>query len=147
MQYRQFFRYPTDIPIEISVPEKQLLKRKQLYNVSLGGISFKSSCYWEQNTTLTLRIPFVKPPFEATGRVVWCHQQADCFYVGVEFLQAEDNFRVRMVEQICLIEQYRHQQTAQGRKLSSEEAAMEWINRYAADYPPLDSFAMGDARD
>ncbi|MEZ5672751.1 MAG: PilZ domain-containing protein [Thiotrichaceae bacterium] len=147
MRYRQFFRYPTDIPIEITVPEKQLSKRKQLHNVSLGGISFKASCCWEQGTILNVRIPFVKPPFEATGKVVWCQQQTNCFYVGVEFLQAEDGFRVRMVEQICLIEQYRHQQTAQGRKLSSEEAALEWINRSAADYPPLDDFTKGVGRD
>jgi len=140
MPYRQFFRYPTDIPIEISVPEKQLSKRKQLHNVSLGGISFKASCCWSQDTILNIRIPFVKPPFETTGKVVWCRRQDDLFYVGVEFLQTEDTFTVRMVEQICLIEQYRHQQAAQGRKLNSEEAAMEWINRYAADYPPLDAF-------
>ena len=89
----------------------------------------------------------MKPPFETTGKVVWCRQQDNFFYVGVEFLQTEDRFTVRMVEQICLIEQYRHQQTAQGKILNSEEAAMEWINRYAADYPPLDIFIKGDAPD
>jgi hypothetical protein len=146
MPHRQFFRHPTDIPIEISIPEKQFVKRKQLHNISLGGIAFKASCYWESETVVKIRIPCVKPPFEAAGKVVWCQQQGEFFYVGVEFLQQEDNFRARMVEQICSIEQYRHQQTAQGRKLSSEEAAMEWINRYAADYPALDSFR-GDARD
>lgn len=146
MPHRQFFRHPTDIPIEVSVPEKQLVKRKRLHNISLGGIAFKASCYWECGTVVTICISCVKPAFEAIGKVVWCQKQGDFFYVGVEFLQQEDSFRARMVEQICSIEQYRHQQTAQGRKLSSEEAAMEWINRYAADYPALDGFRE-DARD
>jgi len=66
--------------------------------------------------------------------------------VGVEFLDQDILFRLRMVEQICHIEQYRRTvRESQGRVLSSQEAAIEWIERYAeafafsetnADSPP-----------
>jgi hypothetical protein len=41
-----------------------------------------------------------------------------------------------MIEQICHIEHYRKEvKLAEGRELSSEEAADEWIKRYAGDFP------------
>ena len=41
-----------------------------------------------------------------------------------------------MVEQICHIEQYRREVLKkEGRRLSSEEAASEWIVKYASDFP------------
>ncbi|MFQ5518727.1 MAG: hypothetical protein ACE5E3_01865 [Mariprofundus sp.] len=45
-------------------------------------------------------------------------------------------FRSRMEAQICLIENYRKEQLIQtGRLLSRDEAAAEWITRFAADFP------------
>ena len=41
-----------------------------------------------------------------------------------------------MIEQICHIEHYRHEiEQVEGRKLNSEEAAREWIQRYASEFP------------
>jgi hypothetical protein len=41
-----------------------------------------------------------------------------------------------MIEQICHIEHYRKEvKLVEGRELSSEEAADEWITRYAGDFP------------
>ena len=48
-------------------------------------------------------------------------------------------FRARMVEQVCHIEQYKHQVLKkEGRKLSGEEAALEWIQKYAPQFPGSD---------
>jgi len=47
-------------------------------------------------------------------------------------------FRLRMIEQICQIEHYRKEvKLVEGRDLSAEEAASEWISRYASDFPPI----------
>ena len=46
----------------------------------------------------------------------------------------DDEFSVRMVEQICRIEHYRADQRAHGRILTSQQAAMEWIERYAEKF-------------
>jgi hypothetical protein len=41
-----------------------------------------------------------------------------------------------MVEQVCHIKQYSKEiLEKEGRKLSDEEAAVEWIEKYAKDFP------------
>ena len=55
----------------------------------------------------------------------------------VRFVDESDGFRARMTEQACHIEAYRRRvQEEQGRTLSAEGAAEEWIPRYAANFPP-----------
>ena len=46
---------------------------------------------------------------------------------------------LKLVEQVCQIETYRNKLKKQGRDLSIEEAAIEWINRYAAFFPDPDN--------
>jgi hypothetical protein len=74
--------------------------------------------------------------FETKARVVWCSACEGGFELGVEFLAAEDAFRARMVEQVCYIEQYKKMvYQTEGRLLTAEEAAMEWIGKYASQFP------------
>jgi phage tail tape-measure protein len=41
-----------------------------------------------------------------------------------------------MVEQLCYIEQYKQMvKTLEDRNISGEEAAMEWIEKYAGEFP------------
>ena len=45
-----------------------------------------------------------------------------------------------MVEQICHIEQYKQDVFEKdGRRLSGEQAALEWIEKYATDFPELET--------
>ncbi len=58
--------------------------------------------------------------------------------VGIEFEKSRDFFRMRMIEQICHIEHYRGEVLrTQDRELSAQEAAAEWISKYADDFPAL----------
>jgi hypothetical protein len=107
--------------------------------VSFGGLSCDFSAYVEPGTVIWVNIGLVKPPFKAKGRVVWCRYRTVGYELGVEFMDADDAFRARMVEQICHIEQYRDRLRArEGRELSAEQAAREWIERFAADFPDHD---------
>jgi len=132
---RRFIRHPTDIPIDIQYAALPPVSHQALHNVSLGGLAFKSLAAWEVGSVVTLRIPLVKPPFESIGQVVWCRTYEAAYYVGVEFIEQNDVFKARMVEQVCQIERYRRMLEKEGRKITIEEAAMEWIQRYAADFP------------
>jgi hypothetical protein len=136
---RQFIRHPSEIPIEAKRSYKLAYNLLHLHNISLGGLAFKSAIAWTPGTVISIRVPLIDPNFETFGKVVWCKKQQEDtnFDVGVEFMQANDAFRARMVEQVCQIEQYKRRLEQQGRKVSIDEAAMEWINRYAADFPPL----------
>ena len=74
--------------------------------------------------------------FTAQGIVVWCSKRNNLYVVGVKFMDSQTAFRVRMVEQICYIEGYRKKVfEAEGRQLSYEEAAIEWITKYAKSFP------------
>lgn len=133
---RKFIRHPSDIPIEVYLEDVVSHKREYLNNVGVGGLSFKSKVYLEKETVIKVKIPLVKPVFEATGRVAWCEQADGYFNVGVEFLEVDSAFRARMVEQVCHIEHYKKEiLEKEGRTLSGEEAAVEWIKKYADLFP------------
>jgi hypothetical protein len=132
---RSFIRHPTDIPIEILL-DKETCEREPLRNVSRGGLCFQYPHAAPVGGNILVRIALTTPPFEACCRVSWCQADGNAWQVGVEFLDQDDLFRARMVEQICHIEQYRRTvRESQGRTLSSHEAALEWIERYAEAFP------------
>ena len=134
---RKYIRHPSDIPIAYNRVNVVADQKEHLKNISLGGLCFQTQKYIEQGTVLLIQIPLTTPTFKEQGVVIWCHQPDDKHYdVGVQFINEDTRFRVRMVEQVCYIEHYKHEVLAkEGRKLSGEEAAVEWITRYAKDFP------------
>ncbi len=107
-----------------------------LTNVSLGGLSFNSKHAIETGQKVSVCIPALDDDNYLSGTVVWCEKSRDGHEIGLEFEGKKDLFRLRMIEQICHIEHYRKEiRQAEGRELSSEEAAKEWISRYAGDFP------------
>ncbi len=53
-------------------------------------------------------------------------------------LNPEDAFRARIVEQVFRIKEYQQQVLEnEGRRLSDQDAASEWIARFAGDFPEL----------
>ena len=54
-------------------------------------------------------------------------------------MNTNDAFATRMLEQIWQIINYQNRLEQEGRVLSIDEAALEWIDRYAAHFPPLQS--------
>ncbi|MFB3091409.1 MAG: PilZ domain-containing protein, partial [Gammaproteobacteria bacterium] len=58
------------------------------------------------------------------------------YEIGIEYRGEVDVYRLRMVEQICHIEHYRKEiQIREGRTISSEQAAKEWIVKFADGFP------------
>ena len=135
---RQFIRHPLDVPIEIRTDQRATGAAFQTQDISLGGLAVHSDEPAEPGALIEVRIAYVDPVFEAKARVAWCRPRrgGSGFELGVSFLDAEDVFRARMVAQICYIEDYRRSiARAEGRELSSEEAAGEWIAKYASRFP------------
>ncbi|WJW76096.1 PilZ domain-containing protein [Thiohalobacter sp. IOR34] len=135
---RSYIRHPSEIPIEFRPEQGRTLQREVLNNVSCGGLSFQTHSAVEPGSLLWLCIRCVRPVFEARGRVSWCRWRRDHYEVGVEFMAPEDRYRARMVEQLCYIERYRRDVLRrEGRRLTPEQAAHEWIDKYARDFPPI----------
>lgn len=133
---RQFIRHPSDLPIEIRCFAESPKIRRRVRNVSFGGLAFSSDTALKPESLIALRIPCLRPVFEVAARVAWCRNEGSQFAVGVRFLDSAEAFRVRMVEQICHIESYRKDvERREGRQLTAEHAAREWISRYASLFP------------
>lgn len=133
---RRFIRHTADVPIEVRAVPGAPGVVQQGMNVSEGGLAFVSDSCPSVDDVIELRIPDVDPPFEAHARVAWCRPEEGKFLVGVQFLDASDAFKARMVEQVATIEKYRKDVLeSEGRELSAQDAATEWITRYAGKFP------------
>lgn len=145
---RRFIRHPTSVPIECQATDEHVEQETQeshaqhdpggetLIDVSEGGVSFSTGEELAAGGKVHLTIRVREQDLEVDGVVMWCRPTADGFDIGVAFDDPATVFAVRMVEQVCLIEKYRAMVKAkEGRELSSQAAAEEWIERYAADFP------------
>jgi len=136
---RAFVRHPTEIPIEVSSTRIDGPICPHLKDISMGGISFTSKRNFQKGELIEITIPFLTPVFHSNGVVVWSKKDGNNYEVGIRFHNLGDAFRVRMIEQVCYIEAYRKNQLEEeGRVLSSEEAAFEWIERFAESFPRAD---------
>lgn len=150
---RSYIRHPSDIPIQIDLTTEKNMQGKaaseavsaetsdqtqgqQLSNISHGGLAFNAERPLETGAVITLKISSVQPAFEAEGLVTHCSREGQHYVIGIEFISKDSLFVARMVEQVCHIEHYKRAiAEKEGRHLSGEEAAKEWIERYAASFP------------
>ena len=133
---RSYIRHPSGMPINVRLDKAGNDCPENLNNIGYGGLSFTSKAPLEPGAMIFLTLPITHGEVESRGRVAWCHQIDTGYEVGVEFMDAGDFYTVRMVEQVCHIEHYKEEALAQqGRELSCQQAAEEWIEKYAADFP------------
>ncbi|PAU65262.1 pilus assembly protein PilZ [Pseudomonas sp. PIC25] len=132
---RRFLRHPSEMPVELVLGEQTLLPSQRLHNISLGGVACNSSCGFPPGTPIELRIPLLGDDAHYAGVVAWCRKQEADYLIGIAFVDEDNLFRARMVEQICHIEQYRRQREQEtGEAIPVEACAQEWISRHAADF-------------
>lgn len=143
---REYIRHPTDIPIEFQLDNRSAKQTECMANISQGGLSFHSRAALAVGAMLQIRITLHQPLYQARARVAWCRPSDTGFDIGVELLDQDEIFRTRMVEQLCYIENYKQMVLrTQGRQLSGQDAALEWINKFAAKFPQTESGALSDA--
>ena len=133
---RQYVRHPSNIPIDYQVEDRPDNGHRPLQNISKAGLCLSAADYIAPGKAIHIRIDVQTPGFEAAGTVVWCRTGDNGYDVGIRFDDADTEFSVRMVEQICHIEQYRRDVFVnEGRNLNSEQAAEEWISGHAENFP------------
>lgn len=132
---RSFIRHDNELPIHVCL-EADASGTDRLRNVSQGGLSFCHPTVLPVGGQVRVTMAANGSLFEAPCRVVWCRPEGEAWQVGVAFLEQDDLFRARMFEQVGQIEQYRQQECLnKGRNLSCQEAAIEWIGKFAAMFP------------
>ena len=145
---RKYIRHPSCVPIEIAIAEAQAYASGEpgalvetsaaavnMLNISAGGLAFNLLHPVQVGAQMVISMPQVWPDYSARGVVVWCREAEQGYEAGVEFNEVDEAFKARMVAQFCQIEDYRRDvREREGRSLSSDEAAREWIVRYAAEF-------------
>jgi len=130
---RSYIRHASNAPVQVQAREQ--VHAADMDDVSDGGLAFRNELPLDVGRELKIAIPMIKPPFDAECVVRWCRATEDGDYeVGVMFSDPETVFRMRMVEQVCHIMEYRENCLAQGREISFEDAADEWIRQFAAGF-------------
>ena len=123
------------VPIEFSIGSDSINPERRK-NVGQGGLCFRSHIRLIPGAAIDLVIPLPLTPLKVHGVVAWCRAAGRGFDVGVRFDQDKSAFVMRMAEQICHIEQYRREVfVREGRLLTRDECAAEWITRFAAHFP------------
>ena len=132
---RQFIRHPADIPLHIA-HDGYRDDQARMRNISGGGLCFESPAFVPPRQRIHIEIKHCQPPFCAEATVCWCRKAERGFEIGVCFDDEQVHFAMRMTEQVCHIEAYRQRVLeTENRELTQEQAAQEWIERYAAMFP------------
>jgi hypothetical protein len=139
---RKFIRHPSGVPIQVTLDfaedENDETVDQTITNVSLGGLAFISQKPLELLERVRICIPVLNQDNYLVGNVVWCEKVGGGYEIGIEFEKSKDVFRLRMIEQICHIEHYRKEvEESEGRELNAQEAAKEWISKFAGEFPAL----------
>ena len=130
-------RYLLDVPMEYSLGDVVRARTEYLVDLSVGGMSFISEMKLEQGTVINISIPLFKPVFQTQAVVCWVRKNKNGTYtIGAQFKETQNEFRARMLRQVCHIQNYRKEVLEkESRKLTGEQAAIEWIEKYAKFFP------------
>jgi c-di-GMP-binding flagellar brake protein YcgR len=136
---RRYIRHLLVSPLEFQISEEDKPEKTETVNVSEGGLMFLSKTDVAAGTVIKLQMPLYDKVFSIKAKVV--HTQKDetgLYRVGVEFVSYADAFKVKLIEQIYLIEEYRVLRSLQmGREMTLQEASREWIKRYSDRFEKL----------
>lgn len=136
---RRFVRHPTDIPIAVRSLQTDAPVDGDtctMLDVSQGGLACEVAQSFAVGSLVEIHIASVWPEYKGRGEVVWCAAKADRFEIGVAFTDHGEAYKSRMVQQVCQIEHYKNIVfEREGRVLDGDQAAAEWIEKYAADFP------------
>ena len=139
-EQRKFIRHLLVSPLEFQVEDDSVIERTTTKNVSEGGLMFNSKKHVDPGVIIKIRMPLYDKVFKIKATVVFSKQdiQTGLFSIGVSFVNYADAFKVKLIEQIYLIEEYRVLRSLQlGRDLSLKEASEEWIKRYSERFKKL----------
>jgi len=86
-------------------------------------------------TQVEISSPRLAPDMHGVGQIVWCRRLGARYQLGVAFYNSEELYTVRMMEQLCHIEHYRHTLDTEGHPTTFEHAAHEWVEKFAEQFP------------
>jgi len=136
---RRFIRHLLVNPLEVQLSDEEP-EKSETVNVSEGGLMFMSKKHVEPNTVIKIQLPLYDKVFHIKAKVVHSTKDEDAglYRIGVAFESFAVAFKVKLIEQIYLIEEYRILRSLQlGKEMTLAEASKEWIKRYSKRFEKL----------
>jgi len=138
---RRFIRHPISYPLEYKVASDRISERSSTINMSEGGLLFVSKEPVDPGKVIILKIPFQDKLFKVHAKVIRVEKDLEnpkIYDIGVSFYRHTDAFKVKLVEQLYLIDEYRSLRSIQlDREISMGEASEEWVKRYSKRFDRL----------
>ena len=140
VEKRKFIRHLLVSPLEYKVAESDVSGKTETVNVSEGGLLFMAKEEVPEGTNIDIQMPLYEKVFHIKAKVVHSVKDTESglHRIGVAFSSYSDAFKVKLIEQIYLIEEYRVLRSLQlGREVTLQEASQEWIKRYSERFKKL----------
>ena len=145
LERRRFIRHPLCFPLSYNIVVKSSKKKEKetktrTINISMGGLLFLTKKPVETDATIVIKMPFQDKIFNVKAKVIHCDksEETKLYNVGVSFYRLSDAFKVKLIEQLYLISEFRDLWSVQlGREVTLEEASREWIKRYSKRFKRL----------
>jgi c-di-GMP-binding flagellar brake protein YcgR len=137
---RRFIRHLLVSPLEFQIEDEKDFEKTQTVNISEGGLMFVSPHNVDAGKLITLQMPLYNKLFKITAKVMHTekNEETGLYSIGVAFINYTDAFKVKLIEQIYLIEEYRVLRSLQlGKEMTLQEASKEWIKRYSERFEKL----------
>ena len=133
---RGYIQHPSEIPLKTKLVKAPLPEVQSVQATPSRGLCLESAKSFEVGNNLQVSITLNGSEFKADATVAWVEPEDDHYIIGVNFNDKDKSYGIRMAEQICHIEHYRRDVLQhQGRQLTEEEAAIDWVDRYASTFP------------
>ncbi len=142
---RRFIRHPLCFPLTYEVVGSTSAKtaeekKSATINISMGGILFASMKPVKSGAVIILKMPFQNKIFNVRAKVVHCDKspETSLYNIGASFHRLSAAYKVKLIEQLYLISEFRDLRSIQlGREITLEKASKEWIKRYSARFKRL----------
>ena len=138
LEKRQFLRHPINVPILIQRSLRREASSSESINVSPGGLSFMTPQKLVRGDKLTITIPVKDKRFRIKGRVVYSvrEEKRRLYKTGVFFSDHTSAFEAKLAEETLEVINYQKKiSKTLGYAVSEEDAAREWIKKYARFFP------------
>jgi len=134
MKQKNLIYHPKQVPIDIKKVKGVGEKRCEC----LGELAVQHSAKLAIGSQVLLSITSAKSDLSLHGRVIWIMGSEKNYLIGITFYGEDEAYKMRMLEQLCHIQAYKRKvANMEGRQLSDDEAAREWIIRYSKDFPEV----------
>lgn len=108
--------------------------RSTTIDISIGGILFSARRSVKPGSVILVEMPFQDKIFNLRAMVAHCskNNETKLYNIGAAFQKLSAAYKVKLVEQLCLISEFRDIRSIElGRQISLENASKEWIKRYS----------------